>query len=256
MEGYVATVEDWRRAHERSYTADDGWLAQVALVPLADEPLADDIGLFTATGEGARFRAAPGADVCLDGQRVDDVVLRDDRDGAPDTLVAGSRRYQIVRRGDAVALRVRDLGAPARTQFRGLYWYPVDPAWRVEARIVPAARAVTMAFTLGQEELATCPGPLVFSLAGAEWRLTPYARPSGALLVVFRDATTGDTTSELCRYLYTAAPDPDGRVVVDFNCAAAPPCVHVATVTCVLPPRENRLAIRIEAGERVAPARG
>src|SRR5512139_2845509 len=109
MEDYIATVEAWRRAHEQSYTGDGGWLAQIALVPLADEPLADEIGTFAATPEGARFRAAPDADVRLDGRRVDDVVLRDDRGGTPDTLVVGSRRYQIVRRGDALALRVRDL---------------------------------------------------------------------------------------------------------------------------------------------------
>jgi uncharacterized protein (DUF1684 family) len=38
--------------------------------------------------------------------------------------------------------------------------------------------------------------------------------------------------------------------VIDFNRAYNPPCVFTPFATCPLPPDGNRLAIRVEAGER------
>jgi uncharacterized protein (DUF1684 family) len=41
----------------------------------------------------------------------------------------------------------------------------------------------------------------------------------------------------------------DGAVVLDFNKAYNPPCAFTPYATCPLPPRQNRLAVRMEAGE-------
>jgi uncharacterized protein (DUF1684 family) len=38
--------------------------------------------------------------------------------------------------------------------------------------------------------------------------------------------------------------------VLDFNKAYNPPCAFTPYATCPLPPQENRLAVRIEAGEK------
>ncbi|MDP9251158.1 MAG: DUF1684 domain-containing protein, partial [Chloroflexota bacterium] len=53
------------------------------------------------------------------------------------------------------------------------------------------------------------------------------------------------------RYLYTEPAAPDGTTVADFNLAYNPPCVFSPYATCPLPPAENRLNLRIEAGERM-----
>jgi uncharacterized protein (DUF1684 family) len=42
----------------------------------------------------------------------------------------------------------------------------------------------------------------------------------------------------------------DGHVVLDFNKSYNPPCAFTPYATCPLPPQENRLAVRIEAGEK------
>ena len=42
----------------------------------------------------------------------------------------------------------------------------------------------------------------------------------------------------------------DGTVVLDFNKAYSPPCAFTSFATCPLPPRQNRLDVRIEAGEK------
>jgi len=39
-------------------------------------------------------------------------------------------------------------------------------------------------------------------------------------------------------------------VVVDFNRSYNPPCPFTAFATCPLPPRQNRLPLHIEAGEK------
>ena len=171
---------------------------------------------------------------------------------SPDVLVLGRKTFQVVQRGDARAVRVRDADAPALARFRGLSWYPVRPQWRISGRLVRSAspQSAVMRFTAGQEEEVPCPGYVEFAALGREHRLVPFARPDGSWLFVFRDETNADETCALCRYFYCPAADTDGHVVLDFNRAAAPICAFVSFVTCVLPPQENRLAIRIEAGER------
>ena len=65
----------------------------------------------------------------------------------------------------------------------------------------------------------------------------------------FRDETNGDTTYVGGRFLVVDMPK-DGKVIVDFNRAYNPPCAYTDFATCPLPPPENRLPIRIEAGEK------
>ena len=45
-------------------------------------------------------------------------------------------------------------------------------------------------------------------------------------------------------------PPKDGRVVLDFNRAYNPPCAFSPYATCPLPPAQNRLKLRVEAGEK------
>jgi uncharacterized protein (DUF1684 family) len=42
----------------------------------------------------------------------------------------------------------------------------------------------------------------------------------------------------------------NGEVPLDFNLAYNPPCAFNEFATCPLPPRQNRLQLRIDAGER------
>ena len=65
----------------------------------------------------------------------------------------------------------------------------------------------------------------------------------------FRDATNGDTTYIGGRFLVAEMPK-EGKLFVDFNQAYNPPCAYTDYATCPLPPLENHLSIRIEAGEK------
>jgi uncharacterized protein (DUF1684 family) len=91
-------------------------------------------------------------------------------------------------------------------------------------------------------------GQVTFTLNGVEHRMTPFI-DDGELWFVFRDLTAGETTYPAARFLYTPMPK-DGRVVLDFNRAENPPCAFNPYATCPLPPYENRLKVRVEAGEQ------
>jgi len=68
---------------------------------------------------------------------------------------------------------------------------------------------------------------------------------------IFRDQTSGDETYPAARFLYTGRPDANGKVTLDFNRAENPPCAFNPYATCPLPPPENRLQVRVEAGEKI-----
>ena len=188
-----------------------------------------------------------------EGTLVENLPLVDDADGVPTVLELGDLRQCLIVRGDRPALRTWDLAAPARAAFDGVPHWPVDPSWRVDARFEPTpGRRLRVPDVLGLVGEKDSPGEVVFSVGGGTHRL--QALPGGAngeLWLVFGDATNGTETYGGGRFLYTDAPDPEGRVAVDFNRAYNPPCVFSPFATCPLPWPENRLAIRIEAGERV-----
>ncbi len=101
---------------------------------------------------------------------------------------------------------------------------------------------------LGQVQDTPSPGYVEFEISGQKLRLTPVEESPGELSFIFRDLTSGKETYGSGRFLDTAL-GKDGEVVLDFNKAYNPPCAFTPYATCPLPPKENRLAVRIEAGE-------
>lgn len=71
----------------------------------------------------------------------------------------------------------------------------------------------------------------------------------GGLFIPFRDATTGEETYEVGRYLEPQE-RPDGTLDVDFNYAYNPFCAYGSGWSCPIPPEENHLTVPIRAGER------
>ena len=115
------------------------------------------------------------------------------------------------------------------------------------ARWVAAAGKIVIPNILGQRDEENSPGYAVFQWDGREQRLYP-TEEEGRLFFVFRDLTTGKETYPAGRMFYADMPH-DGHVVLDFNKAYNPPCAFTPFATCPLPPPQNRLPVRIEAGE-------
>jgi uncharacterized protein (DUF1684 family) len=199
--------------------------------------------------EDGRVRFVPHEGVDLP-----ETALEDDREGKPTVLELGTLRFHTICRGERFGVRVRDSAAPALREFSGVDSYPADPSWRVRARLEPAPADATIeiADVTGAVSGDATPGSVAFERAGVTWRLAALeGEEDGSLWLIFGDATNGTETYGAGRFLYTEPLADDGSVIVDFNLAYNPPCVFSPYATCPLPPPQNRLALRIEAGEKV-----
>ena len=179
--------------------------------------------------------------------------LSPDVPGPPTLMRSGRLTWWIIRRGNRLAVRVRDPEAPARRSFHGIPAYPYDPAYRIEARFIPSEGPRTLAVTdvTGNTSNETVPGTLVFELDGTESRLIPVEdRDAGDWFINFKDSTSGHGTYPGGRFLHVRKAGPDGKVVLDFNFAYNPPCAFTAHATCPMPPRANHMGRPIRAGER------
>jgi uncharacterized protein (DUF1684 family) len=200
------------------------------------------------------FQPAPGVTVTRNGQPFAGGPVQTDQEGraTPDLLELGRLRFQAIARGDRVGVRIKDPEARARKEFRGIPTYPPSARWRIVARWEPANPMAEIAVpnVLGQVERSPSPGTAVFTVDGKEYRLTPVLEEgSPDLFFVFADETNRTETYGAGRFLY-ADPARNGTVVLDFNQAYNPPCAFSAFATCPLPPKQNRLVLRIDAGEK------
>ena len=272
----VVTVADWRvddeqyrRDLETKLTSDTGWLtiAGLAFLTKAETTVGSDhsndvvlpgatpphLGTFVLAPDGhVSVRLQPNLEVkLLDGRPFSGGAIKSDGEGPPDRLVLGDVQLWVHESGDRKAIRIRDRNSPLRQSFKGMKWYPIDPGYRIEAAFVPydKPKAFAIPNLLGDIDRMSAPGQVTFTLNGTEQRMTPYL-DEDELWFVFRDLTAGDTTYPAARFLYTSLPK-DGKVVLDFNRAENPPCVFNPYATCPLPPPENRLKVRVEAGEQL-----
>jgi uncharacterized protein (DUF1684 family) len=150
--------------------------------------------------------------------------------------------------------------ADQRLSFEGLPYFDVDPAMVVDdLALEPYEGSEPAHFQIptsdGQLRPAERAGVFRFVLGGPSLALTAYRLASGdgdGLFVPFLDATSGTETYGAGRYL-DLFPEDDGSWTLDFNLAYHPSCVYDARFSCPLTPAENRLPVRIEAGERLAP---
>jgi uncharacterized protein (DUF1684 family) len=147
-----------------------------------------------------------------------------------------------------------------RDDFTGLPYYPVDVDLVFEGlSLEPYTGSEPSNFQIptsdGQLRPARRAGSFTFELDGGPRRLTAYelegAHSDGRLFLPFLDATSGSDTYGAGRYL-DLEPDDDGTYAIDFNLAYHPSCVYAPDFSCPLTPAENRLPVRIEAGERLA----
>ena len=149
--------------------------------------------------------------------------------------------------------------ADERPTFEGLPYYPVDEDLVFEGlRLQPYTGSEPSAFQIptsdGKLRPAHRAGTFGFEANGAPRQLTAYVLNDGrpeSLFVPFLDQTSGKETYGAGRYL-DLEPDDDGTYAIDFNLAYHPSCVYAPQYSCPLTPTENRLATRIEAGERLA----
>lgn len=269
-ETYRLEIEKWRAGRVSRLRAEGGWLAVVGLswlepgknavgsgpgnrVALPEGKTPSFVGTLDLAGDQVTLHAAPGAGVTHSGETIATLAMSSDAEGEPTVVSIGPVSFYVIRRGARLGVRVKDSQSDARRDFHGIESFPIQSKWRVEARFEPyePARMIPVPNVLGTTESGESPGALVVQLDGKTYRLDPVLEKGETdLFVIFGDGTNGKETYGGGRFLY-AAPPVNGRTVLDFNKAYNPPCVFTAYATCPLPPPQNKLPVRIDAGEKV-----
>lgn len=187
-----------------------------------------------------------------------DVTVTPPAAGPP--FVIGSIHFEVFPVPPADVMVMGSDDADPRLKDLTIETYPVDQKWRVAARFeaFEKPKVVPIASTRGPVHDQTAPGQLVFQLHEREFRLTALADSgSDQLFVMFKDDTNGKTTFSGYRMLSATAVPNGAWTVLDFNLARNPPCAYSKFTICPLPPKENRVAMAIEAGVKRHPtARG
>ena len=262
------SVEQWRAKHETDYRRD--WVSIAGLFELkpgansAGSAKGQDIvlpasippklGRFVLTGKQVRFEPEAGVSVALRGQPVNAPIdLKDDSMPTSDELILGEVRLVIHATGERRTLRVRDPNGPLARGFKGFFWFPIDDRYRVTGRFIRDAepRKLKVVNTVGDIDEYATEGVVEFTLLGRTVRLRPFTTRPKRFYFVFRDGSSGHESYETARFLYSDLAD-DGTTVLDFNEAYNPPCAFNPYTTCPIPLPENRLTVKILAGERAA----
>ena len=227
---YEQEIQTWRAKRKQRLLAEDGWLSIVAKELLHEGEnvvrVGDDIVARAWLAAGAvRVEPSPGADVL---------------------------RFEPLQRGAQTYLRVRNAQSPARLSFEQIPHFPVQPKWRIVAKLEPNTphKVIELDYEGGQSEKYESPGSAVFEIDGVRYSVDPvFDQGTPRLYLLFRDATFRDSTYGAGRFLYAPLPK-DGEVVLDFNQAFNPPCALTPFASCPLTPAQNKLDLRIEAGEK------
>ncbi|HNR90854.1 MAG TPA: DUF1684 domain-containing protein [Dokdonella sp.] len=266
---HARSVEEWRAARIASLQKPDGWFSFVGsgmvregestvgrgagnAIVLAKGP--DRLGTLRLDTDGrVHFRADAKADATIDGAPIKgEVELQTNADGQRPTEVHfGKAWFYVVRSGDVTSWRLRDPESPALAAFKGIETFPTDPSWRIVADWQPydPPHAIELVTIINTLQTAEVPGKAVFTRDGTSFSLEPVVEDDGRLFFIIADRTSGKETYGAARFLY-ADPPQDGKVVLDFNLAYNPPCALSPHVVCPTAPPQNRLAVRVTAGEK------
>ncbi|MCU0428725.1 MAG: DUF1684 domain-containing protein [Cytophagaceae bacterium] len=142
--------------------------------------------------------------------------------------------------------------------FNGLRYFDPNPEYKIRPQLILLSDStqVTIVNNDGERNNYRRFALAIFTIKNITDTLTIFQKvlPKGKdqfFFIPFFDETNGDETYSGGRYLeFAKAPVPN-EFVLDFNLAYNPYCVYNYRFSCPLPPRENRLALRIEAGERM-----
>jgi uncharacterized protein (DUF1684 family) len=254
----------YRQRREQAVTAPMGslaltntqWITGDADAPA--QPVWGVAGLWSPlpTGQsGLKLTAAAADNILVDGVLVDgEAIVRGKDDANPSQIVFSDTvtGFVIASAEGDYALRVWDSNSEGIQDFGSIDAFGYNPEWVIEAAFTPIEGGMTVGFEHLKDDGKTrdmvIPGEITFTKDGVDYSLAAF-KAGRALQLVFADATSGDSTYSVGRFLFVA-PNADGTIILDFNRAVLPPCAFSYAFNCPMPPKQNRFAVSIEAGEK------
>jgi uncharacterized protein (DUF1684 family) len=151
------------------------------------------------------------------------------------------------------------LSAKAKKTFKGIYFFPFAEKYVVDAKFVrtPGEKPFQMTTSSGMRKTYVKYAEVFFKLDEKEYKLNVYqsqdllqsAEYRDYLFIPFTDATSGNETYEGGRYIDLNIPKGD-HILINFNKAYHPYCAYTDGYNCPIPPAENTLPLKVEAGVR------
>lgn len=268
---YVKSVQDWRARADNSLRRDNGWLTLAGrfvmragvntfgvgegndiVFPKGLGP--ERIGTITVEPGNVKVKLAEGVTMTQGNETFTERVMGTSTDNR-DWVRMGRASFHVIERDGRYILRLADNESDVRKRFSGRVWFEVKENYRVPARFVPykPPRKVAIVNVLDEVSDEAAPGYVEFKVGGKTHRLDAVGDGEG-LFFVFRDATAGESTYPPGRFLYVEKkPAPRETFMLDLNRAYNPPCAFSEFTTCPLPPKQNILKVKIEAGEKYPP---
>lgn len=262
QEGY----EEWKKKRIQNLRSPKGYLSLAGLYWLEEgsydvgseksndvifPPTApNQVGIITVAKDHYKFEAK--TPVLMNGDKNQVFDLFTDLSGKMTEVNHGSFYWHLIERGDKIGLRLMDTLNDVRMNLETVDGYEYNPDFVVSAKVELAKENETVSITnvVGITQDQKVGGTLSFSLNGKEYSLKGLGDGYGSWFFVFGDETNSDTTYGGGRFLYLNIEEGAKSTTLDFNYAHNPPCFFTAFATCPLPPKENKLPIRIEAGEK------
>ncbi len=147
--------------------------------------------------------------------------------------------------------------AAERKDFKGIHFFPVNLDYVVTAHFKRTANEKTFKMDMSRKDAEDYVkyGEVTFTLQGNDYTMSLYQSLRLAqteeyknyLALLFKDATSGHETYGGGRYIDLHVPSGD-TLTINFNKAYQPYCAYTEGFSCPIPPKENYLPIRVEAG--------
>ena len=204
---------------------------------------------------GLLVKATAEDKIWIDGELVEgEAVVHGKDTEAPSEISFGGTvtGFVIASEEGNYALRVWDANSEAIQEFGSIDTFDYNPEWVITGQFREIEGGTTVGFEHLKDDGKTRdladPGEITFHKDGIDYNIAAF-KAGRALQLVFSDATSGDTSYSVGRFLFVA-PNADGSITLDFNRAVLPPCAFSYNFNCPMPPKQNRFTVPVEAGEK------
>ena len=271
---YVDAITQWRDGVEKSLRRDNGWLTlagrfimkpgvntfgtspnnDIVFPPELKGAGPDVIGTITVdtVKKTVTLKLNEGISMSSDSKAFTGERALQSNPAKRDWVSLGRISMHVIERDGRYILRLADNESLVRKNFPGRIWYEVNPAFKVNAKFVPypPGKKISIVNVIDEVSDEPCPGYVEFTLKGRKYKMDVVGEDEG-MFFVLRDGTAGDTTYRPSRFLFVdKRPKANEIFQLDFNKIYNPPCAFSEFTTCPLPPEQNILKTRIEAGEK------
>lgn len=256
MTDYPAAYAEWQARRLAALTAPNGWLNIITRVWLSEGTVtvgsAEDNDIVLSVGPahvGSLTQDAGGVTFTPEDGGAPFALALDKKH--PPQFMVDNLLLEVTTLNGENALRVRDTASSTAEHLAPIQYFPLDESWRIVADWVPfaAPKGVTVDTTKSIPTEVEVTHKAVFNRDGVTYELiATHGTPTSPQFVI-RDLTSRDSTYPASRFVYGENVT-ETSIVLDFNKALNPPCAFTEHAVCPLPPPENVLPIRIEAGEK------